>query len=231
MSLRQQIETNLHRVQQRIADACQRAGRSGDSVQLVAVTKYAQLPWVQTLVELGQTVLGESRPQQLSQRATELSGDISWHLIGHLQRNKVSLVLPIADVIHSVDSWRLLERVNQSARELGQHPRVLLEVNVSGEASKDGLSIHDVKSEASRLANYENVSIDGLMTMAPLVGEVEDTRPYFRSLRQLRDKLVEQSAGRHMLPYLSMGMSRDFEIAIEEGATFVRVGSDLFEGL
>jgi PLP dependent protein len=231
MSVHHQIEDNLGQVQQEIAAACTRSGRAIDSVQLVAVTKYAELPWVEALVDLGQVVLGESRPQQLAQRADELSNDIQWHLIGHLQRNKVGLIVPRVEMIHSVDSWRLLKRIDRTAQELDLKPKVLLEVNVSGEESKDGLTVEEVRSSWSETNELLNVDIQGFMTMAPAVEDAEEVRPFFRTLSQLRHDLGYESNKSDPLPHLSMGMSRDFGIAVEEGATLVRVGSSLYDGL
>lgn len=225
------LAENLRRIRERIEAACQRSGRSTSDVTLVAVTKYAELDWVRALVDLGVTDLGESRPQQLAARAAELPSAIRWHLIGHLQRNKVELVLPVAGRIHSVDSVRLLEAINKASQRLGSCARLLLEVNVSGEQSKDGFGPESLLEAWTTICQQHSVQIDGLMTMAPLTKTVEEARPIFRALRELRDRLATVPNGRWTLPDLSMGMSGDFEIAIEEGATLVRVGSSLFEGL
>lgn len=219
---------NLNRVRTEIADACRRAGRSSNEVKFVAVTKYAELAAVRRLVELGVVDLGESRPQQLTERADLLSTEIQWHFIGHLQRNKVKSVLPHAMLIHSVDGLRLLERISLVAEELSLRPRVLLEVNVSGEASKDGISIDELRSQWDVIQTVPNVEITGLMTMAPLADDPETARPVFCELRQLRDELAAQAAENVKLTELSMGMSGDFAVAIEEGATLIRIGSRLF---
>ena len=224
--LQDTIQANLTRIQSRIAAACERAGRSVDEVTLVAVTKYAEPQWVDALVSLGHTVLGESRPQQLARRAEAMSDSIEWHLIGHLQRNKVDLVLPVASLTHSVDSLRLLRRINDRSAVAERKAAVLLEVNVSGEESKDGFTADALRDAWSELAEFEYVDIRGLMTMAPLSEDPETPRMVFRRLRELRDELARAVS----LPELSMGMSRDFEVAIEEGATLVRVGSRLFDG-
>jgi pyridoxal phosphate enzyme (YggS family) len=222
---------NLRRIRDRMGAACARSGRPERDVTLVAVTKYAELDWVRRLVELGVSELGESRPQQLVSRAEQLPAHVHWHLIGHLQRNKVESILPATARIHSVDSVRLAEAINNAARKLELRPRLLLEVNVSGEQSKDGFVPADLLSAWPAILRLEFLSIDGLMTMAPLGDPVEAARPVFRSLRELRDHLVDASGGACHLPDLSMGMSGDFEVAIEEGATLVRIGSGLFEGL
>jgi pyridoxal phosphate enzyme (YggS family) len=238
-----QLAENVSAVQSEVAAACRRAGRAASEVTLVAVTKYAELDWVRGLIELGVLDLGESRPQQLVERADQLPGDVRWHLIGHLQRNKVKLVLPHCVLIHSVDSLRLLEKISAIAAELPPPnavsapadrttlPRVLLEVNVAGEASKDGFTPAELCSQWDALQRVPHVELAGLMTMAPLSDDPETARPVFRGLRQLRDELAARAAPQVKLTELSMGMSGDFTVAIEEGATLVRIGSRLFEGL
>ena len=226
-----QLRENLDRVHSSIAAACARAGRDPSEVRVVAVTKYAELEWVRGLVRLSQVRLGESRPQQLVERSDKLGAGIEWHLIGTLQRNKVRVVLPHVALIHSVDSLRLLERIDSVAAELNLRPRVLLQVNISGEASKQGLAADEVTADWSRFASHRQVEIAGLMTMAPLVENPGHARPSFRGLRELRDRLRRENRNDSLLPELSMGMSHDFEVAIEEGATLIRIGSLLFEGL
>jgi len=222
---------NLQRVRERIEAACARVGRSPGEVVLVAVTKYAELDWVRGLIELGVTDLGESRPQQLVARAEQFPAQIRWHQIGHLQRNKADILLPVAHQIHSVDSLRLIEHLAKSATRMGCRPRILLEVNVSGESSKDGFQVEQLLTAWPRILDHDSLTIDGLMTMAPQAEDPSAARPVFRGLRELRDRLRDASRGRCPLPDLSMGMSGDFEIGIEEGATLIRVGSSLFEGL
>lgn len=232
--LQSRLASNLAAVEERITSACARAGRPRDAVQLVAVIKYAAWDWVLGLVELGLRDFAENRPQQLAERAAQLSVErpglpVHWHLIGHLQRNKVRPVLPVAGLIHSVDSLRLLERIAQQAGELGLRPSVLLEVNVSGEGSKDGFTSADLRTSWSAIAAVENVEIRGLMTMAPESDDPAAARPTFSGLRLLRDELASRQDGLP-LAELSMGMSGDFETAVEEGATLIRIGSRLFEG-
>lgn len=230
-SMDDRLADNLQRVRLEIAAACDRAGRSPNEVTLVAVTKYAELDWVRRLIELGVRDLAESRPQQFVERVGQLPSEIRWHFIGHLQRNKVKPVLPRTMLLHSVDSLRLLERISEVAAEQSLRPRVLLEVNVSGEASKDGLPVAELTSQWDALQAVPNVDLVGLMTMAPLAADPAAARPVFRELRQLRDELMGRVASRVQLSELSMGMSGDFAVAIEEGATLVRIGSRLFEGL
>ncbi|MEI8380536.1 MAG: YggS family pyridoxal phosphate-dependent enzyme [Planctomycetota bacterium] len=225
------LTANIRRIRARIAAACARVGRDVQDVTMVAVTKYADIESVRELVSLGVTEFGESRPQQLVSRSEQLPVSVHWHLIGHLQRNKIDMVLPAVSQIHSVDSVRLLESLNSSARKLGVRPRLLLEVNVSGETSKDGFAPSDLLAAWLTISELESVEVGGLMTMAPHSEDLTDVRRVFRELRELRDRLAMESGGTRSLPDLSMGMSGDFEIAIEEGATIVRIGSSLFEGI
>jgi hypothetical protein len=234
---------NLRAVEERMAKACRRAGRDQGSVALVAVTKAARPEWIPALVQLGVTQLGENRPQQLAQRAAALRLDAQWHLVGHLQRNKVRLVLPHAAMIHSVDSRRLLEAIDRVAAELKLRPRVLLEVNLSREPQKHGFAPEQLLAEIGALASFRNVSIEGLMTMPAWSEDPQQARPVFRELRALRDLLRERlrdqrpaQRGPHEPPSpplneLSMGMTADFDVAIEEGATLVRIGTALWQGL
>lgn len=224
------VSTNVAEVRDRIRSACERSGRDVSSVEMIAVTKYAELDWIAPLPELGVTSFGESRPQQLVERAP-LYPEVDWHLVGHLQRNKVRRTLPEARWIHSVDSLRLLEAIDRVAGEEKLQPRILLEVNVSGEASKDGFAPEEVRSEWSRIASCRDVTVGGLMTMPAHVDEEAEQRAAFRTLRELRDELRDRSHGELSLEELSMGTSHDFPAAILEGATMIRVGRTLFRGL
>lgn len=229
-STESQIAENYERVRQQVTAACRRAGRAESEVTLVAVTKYAEMEWVQALLQLGAKDFGESRPQQLAERVPLLPNGIRWHLIGPLQRNKVRATLPLVSLIHSVESVRLLDRIDRIAAELERRPRVLLEVNVSGEETKHGFSPRALEDAWERMLAFEYVRIEGLMTMAPFSDDPEEARPVFAELRELRDRLTSRSSGT-ALRELSMGMSNDFTVAIEEGATLVRIGSSLFEGV
>jgi pyridoxal phosphate enzyme (YggS family) len=229
--VRNRINENLAIIQERVAHACERAGRSTRDVTLVCVTKYAKLEWIQELVSLGVHDLGEARPQQLVLRAPQFPPEIRWHLIGHLQRNKAEDVLPVAHLIHSVDSLRLFDHISKSSQNLPRRPSILIEVNVSREPSKDGFRPEDLLSAWARMRTCESLEISGLMTMAPLGENAEAARPFFQKLQELRDRLRIESEGRWTLNDLSMGMSGDFEVGIEEGATIIRIGSRLFEGL
>lgn len=223
----QQFKENLANVNQRIADAARRSGRTAADVQLVAVSKYVDAAMTGLLIEAGADVLGENRPQSLDEKYQKIgSPDVRWHLIGHLQRNKVKKVLPQAALIHSVDSIRLIDAIEKSAADQGLVAEVLLEANVSGESAKHGFSPDEVAAALEHANSLSSIKVTGLMCMAGLASNSDDVRSEFASLRQLRDQLSSAD-----LVHLSMGMSGDFEIAIEEGATLVRVGSTLFKGL
>jgi len=223
------IAERLAEVRQRIAAAAARSGRPASAVRLVAVTKYVGPEEIARLVVEGCLELGESRPQQLWDRAAVLPDPhIHWHLIGHLQRNKVRRTLPLISWLHSGDSWRLLQAVDEIARELGLVIPTLLEVNISGEASKHGFAPAEIAPLLPEIAQLQGIQVRGLMTIASLAGDLEDARREFAALRALRDQLRSHCPETIQLDELSMGMSRDFEQAIEEGATMVRVGSCLF---
>ena len=227
------IQSNLARVQQQIADAAAEAGRTADDIQLVGVTKYVDAIAAQALYDAGCQQLGESRPQHLAEKAEALADvPIQWHMIGHLQRNKVRRVLPIVSLIHSGDSHRLLEAIDRIADEenLGSI-RTLIEVNVSGEGAKHGFAPVEVKPALERIVELERVQVVGLMCMAGRGSAGDEPRRYFAALRTLRDELLPDCPSRVSLSELSMGMSGDFVAAIQEGATIVRVGSALFEGV
>ena len=232
------VRQNLAAVQSRVATACARTGRNPAEVQLVAVTKYAQPAWIEAVLACGVRHLAENRPQQLEQRSAIYPPDVVWHLIGHLQRNKVRKVVPIARWIHSVDSVRLMQTLDQVAGELGVRPQVLLEVNISGEQQKDGFDPAELRASWNEISGCRSLDLVGLMTMAPFSDDAEQARPVFQGLRALRDELAtrtltlgaEKNNG-FALPHLSMGMTGDFEIAIEEGATLIRIGSALWDGL
>lgn len=226
------IAENLLRVRQQMASAAQRSGRSAEDVTLVAVTKYVSADLARAVVEAGCTHLAESRPQELWSKSAELeSSKVSWHLIGHLQRNKLRRTLPLVAMLHSVDSARLLSAIEAEAALSGHVAQVLLEVNISGDVTKTGLAPAELAGVIERAAPLRHVRVQGLMGMASLVGGVATARRDFVRLRQLRDRLLADCPAEVSLAELSMGMSDDFEAAIEEGATIVRIGSALFEGV
>jgi hypothetical protein len=223
------IAQNVVEVRQRIAAAAARGGRAAGEVTLVAVSKYVGMAEIRALLEAGCTELGESRPQQLWQRAEVLAGaDVHWHLIGHLQRNKVRRTVPLAAMIHSADSPELIAAIDQAATACALRIPILLEVNVSGETAKHGFAPAALDPLLETLPGYRGVEVRGLMGMAALEGGLEAARRDFAALRALRDRLLGRVPEGVSLRELSMGMSGDYEVAIEEGATLVRVGSALF---
>jgi PLP dependent protein len=227
------ISDNVRAVQVRIARAAERAGRDPASIRLVAVTKYVGTLAARALIQAGCQDLGESRPQELWEKATALRDlPVRWHLVGHLQRNKVRRSLPVLHRLHSADSLRLLTEIDHAAADTQSTAcRVLLEVNVSGDQAKHGLLPHELRGLLGQLADLQHVRVDGLMTMAALDRPGDAARIDFRKLRELQQECAPHCPDNVRLDELSMGMSGDFEQAIEEGATIVRVGSALFAGL
>ena len=217
----------LDEVRGNITAACARARRDPAEVEIIAVTKTHGAEVVKEAWDAGLRIVGENKVQEAAwKKPASVTGPM-WHLIGHLQSNKVRHALELFDFIHSVDSVKLADRINLIADEMGVSPRILLEVNVSGEKSKSGMTPESVESTLRHIAEAcPRVTVEGLMTMAPFSENPEDARPYFRRLRELRDGL-EQKLGMR-LPRLSMGMSGDYEVAVEEGATWVRLGTVLF---
>lgn len=228
--LLQRIADNVAAIRQRIAAAAARSGRRADDVQLVAVTKYVGAAEVEALLAAGCRDFGESRPQELWDKAAHFSSrPLRWHMIGHLQRNKARRTMSHVALLHSGDSQRLLEAVDQWAHEANRPRDVLLEVNISGDTAKHGFAPHELEPALPPLARLRQVRIRGLMAMSGLEGTADDARQDFARLRQLRDRLLRVCPPEISLQELSMGMSGDFEAAIEEGATLVRIGSALFE--
>ena len=220
----------LEAIRTRVQAACGRVGRSPESVTLIGVTKTVGHEVAQALVDLGVADLGENRPQELWRKSDLVSG-ARWHVIGHLQRNKVERTVGLSSLIHSVDSERLLEAIEAEAKRIGKQTAVLLEVNCSGEDAKHGFTPEAVLAFTSNLKPLHFVRIEGLMTMAALADDPEAARPAFRRLAGLQKELRQVLGDQHPLNQLSMGMSGDFEVAIEEGATHIRLGTVLVGGL
>jgi len=220
------IAENLERVREQIAQAAARAGRVAEEIELVAITKTHPAEKVREAIEAGQALFGESRVQEARAKIPELPSNLRWHFVGHLQKNKIRHALPLFEMIHSVDSLNVAQDINRIAGEQGMHPRVLLEVNVAGEGSKFGFSPDKLRDQMEELLALPRLSILGLMTIPPLAEEAEASRKYFVQLRELRDRL--QTEFHVDLAQLSMGMTEDFAVAVEEGATLVRVGTAIF---
>ena len=247
------LHHNLAQVRQNIAAACARVGRQPSEICLVAVTKYVDLPIIRELLLAGVADLGENRVQQLSRRAEALGARLDgwpepvaaaggsgtapappaprWHMIGHLQRNKVRQVLRHVRIIHSLDSLRLAAEVDRVAAELDARVDALVEVNVSGEQSKSGVPAAEAEALIEGLRDRPRIRLRGLMTMAPFDPDPEHARPFFAELREMAAGLRQRGVVGPEFVHLSMGMTQDYTVAIEEGATLVRVGSALFEGL
>ena len=229
-SLNDSITDNIDLIRERIARAAQRAGRSVDEITLMAVSKTVQPDRIREAYQAGIRVFGENQVQEFAAKAPALrnldAGE--WHLIGHLQSNKSSRAAELFASIDSLDSLRLAPRLNNSAHDLGKNLKTLVEVNIGGEASKHGVlpDSLELKELLKRSAELNHIEICGLMTIPPFTDDPEGARPYFRRLRQLRDELARSSGLR--LGTLSMGMSHDFEVAIEEGSTCVRIGTAIF---
>jgi pyridoxal phosphate enzyme (YggS family) len=228
LPLRDFLSRRLDAVEARIRSACQKAGRQRSEITLVAVTKSVSASIAAHLPELGIVNLGESRPQELWRKAAQLPQTVRWHLIGHLQRNKIDKTLPLVRLIHSVDSLRLLEALEHEAATQERNVSVLLEVNASRELNKHGFAPAELPGMIHHIAGLHRVRVEGLMTMAVFEDDPEQCRATFAAVRELRDRLRKEST---LGPSLSMGMTNDFEVAIEEGATMIRIGSALFEGI
>lgn len=221
-----EIAENLALVRAAIADACHRAGREIDSVNLIAVSKTFSSDAIRDAIRCGQLHFGESRLQEAEPKIEELPASLRWHFIGRLQRNKVRKLLPLFGVIHSVDSIKLAAYTNEIAREIGLYPEVFLQVNIGGELSKGGVEPAEIEEAIESVLKLDRLGIEGLMCIPPPVADPELSRGSFVALREMRDAMELKFGVK--LPSLSMGMSHDFEIAIEEGATHVRVGSAIF---
>jgi PLP dependent protein len=220
------VSENLERVREQIARAAAKSSRAADDVELVAITKTHPAEKVREAIEAGQTLFGESRVQEARAKIPELPSSLRWHFVGHLQKNKIRHALPLFEMLHSADSLSLAQEMNRLAEEEGMHPRVLLEVNLAGEGSKFGFAPNTLREQMEELLALSRLSILGLMCIPPIAEEAEASRKYFVQLRELRDRL--QTEFLVDLAQLSMGMTQDYAIAVEEGATLVRVGTAIF---
>jgi pyridoxal phosphate enzyme (YggS family) len=221
------MESNLEKVHERICLACEACGRSAEDVELVAVSKRKPVEALREALAAGQLLFGENRIQEVMVKQPEMPGSLRWHLIGHLQSNKVKQAIHCRfELIHSVDSLKILQALDAEAGEQGFMQAVLIQVNVSGEASKQGVSPEDLPELLEVANGCRNLDIQGLMTIPPFTIDPEEAAPHFARLRELQE--ASRASSGFELPHLSMGMSHDLEVAIREGATFVRVGTDIF---
>lgn len=222
------IADNLKSVRQRIARCCEKTGASAKDVELVCVTKEAPVTQIEEALVLGVTILGENRVQDAVLKRGAIGDKAAWHLIGHLQTNKARDAVRIFSLIHSIDSARLAREIDKYAARIGKIQDVLVQVNVSGEESKFGVEPPKVFDLLKEIVSCPNIRIRGLMTIAPEADNPEAARPYFRALRELRDKINEVRCAKYDVRILSMGMTNDFEVAIEEGSNMVRIGRAIF---
>lgn len=222
------LKENLIQVEEKINAACQRSGRSRNEVTLIAVSKTKPIPMLAEIYEEGVRDFGENKVQEILEKHDVLPNDIKWHMIGHLQRNKVKAVIDKVSLIHSVDSFRLAEEINIQAKKINITVPILVQVNIAGEDTKFGITKEDAIALVEQIAELDNLRIQGLMTIAPLVNDPEDNRQYFRGIRQLSVDIRNKNIDNVCMDILSMGMTGDYEVAIEEGATMVRVGTGIF---
>jgi len=219
------VKENLLRVKERIERAAQKAGRDPKEIKLVAVSKTVEVARIKEAIEAGVSILGENYVQEAQKKIEALGGPVSWHFIGHLQSNKARYAVRLFDVIHSIDSIPLAEELNRRVEQPDRVIKVMIEVNLSKEATKFGTDEERVLNLAKRIQTLKHLSLEGLMTMPPYFDSPEMSRPYYVALRELKERMTKEGTP---LKELSMGMSNDFEIAIEEGATYVRVGTAIF---
>lgn len=222
------LKENLANVEKNIEQACKNAGRSRDEVILIAVSKTKPVEMLQEIYDENIRDFGENKVQELCSKMEQLPSDIRWHMIGHLQRNKVKYIVGKVELIHSVDTYRLAEEINIQAKKQNVIVPILVEVNIAHEESKFGISAEDAILLVEEISKLENIRIKGLMTIAPYVENPEDNRLYFRKIKQLSVDITNKNIDNVFMEILSMGMTGDYMVAIEEGATMVRVGTGIF---
>ena len=222
------LKENLEKVEENIQAACDRAGRKRDEVTLIAVSKTKPVEMLQEAYDLGVRINGENKAQELASKYEVLPKDIHWHMIGHMQRNKVKYIIDKVDLIHSVDSVRLAETIDKEAAKKGIVVNVLLEVNMAKEDTKFGLMPEEVMDFIHEIVRFQHIKVQGLMTIAPFVENPEENRIHFANLRKLSVDIAKEKVDNVNMSILSMGMTNDFEVAIEEGATMVRIGTAIF---
>jgi len=222
------VAENFTVVMARIVSAAKRAGRDPSSIRLVVVTKTIERGRIREAVAAGAAILGENRVQEAKEKVEALGRIASWHLIGHLQSNKAKYAVKLFELIHSVDNLELAAEIDRQAAKIGKVQDILIEVNIAGEASKAGMAVREAPALVREAARLKNISIRGLMTMPPYSENPDDSRPFFAVLRELAETIGKEKIPSVSMQVLSMGMSGDFEVAIEEGATLVRVGTAIF---
>ena len=222
------VRENIARIRNTIADAASRSGRKASDVRLMAVTKTVDDDRIMEAIEAGVDIIGESYVQEAKRKIEKMGRSLEWHMIGYLQSNKAKYAVRLFDMIHSVDRMDLALELDRRSKALSLVMKVLIEVNISGEETKSGVPYKEVVQLIRDISALNNISIQGLMTMPPWFDDPEDARPYFVALRELRDKIIAERINRVEMRELSMGMSGDYEVAVEEGSTIVRVGRSIF---
>lgn len=222
------IKENLKQVEENIIKACEKAGRRRDEVTLIAVSKTKPVSLIEEAYDEGERNFGENKVQEINEKYPVMPKDINWHLIGHLQRNKVKYIIGKVKLIHSVDSIRLAEQIQNEAAKAGTHMDILIQVNVAEEDTKFGLKADDTENIIREIAKFPNIHIKGLMTIAPYTDNPESNRQFFKKLKQLSVDIKSKNIDNVTMDCLSMGMTGDYQVAIEEGATLVRVGTGIF---
>jgi hypothetical protein len=222
------IKNNLEIINEKIKKAALKANRNPQEIKLVAVTKTATIEQIKEAISVGVKIIGENKVQEAKEKYQILSADIEWHLVGHLQTNKVKYAVEIFDLIHSVDSIKLAKEIDRRSLQFGMITNVLVEVNVSGEETKYGIKPEEVEPFLKEISEFSRTRVRGLMTIAPIAEDKEEVRPYFRKLRELFKEIKSKNIKNIKMDYLSMGMTEDFEVAVEEGANMVRIGRGIF---
>ena len=222
------LAENLKQVEENIEKACQRAGRKREEVTLIAVSKTKPVSMLSEIYDYGVRDFGENKVQEICEKRDLLPSDIRWHMIGHLQRNKVKYIIKDTALIHSVDSYRLAEEINIQAKKIRRIVPILIEVNIAEESSKFGIAANEALQLAEEISRLDNLRIQGLMTIAPYTENPEENRPYFKKIRELSVDIKRENIDNVSMDVLSMGMTGDYMTAIEEGATIVRVGTGIF---
>jgi pyridoxal phosphate enzyme (YggS family) len=222
------IQENIEKIRENIAEAALRSGRSVSDVRLMGVTKTVDDARIMEAIEAGIDIVGENYVQEGKRKIEKMGKNIEWHMIGHLQSNKSKYAIKLFDLIHSVDRMSLARELDKRSGNAGLKTKILVEVNVSGEETKSGVQKEDALSLVKAIAGLQNLTVQGLMTMPPWFDNQEDARPFFVSLRELRDRIIEEKITGVEMKELSMGMSGDYRVAVEEGATIVRIGTAIF---
>lgn len=225
---RGEIAANVAAVQERIYAACERSGRDPSEVTLIAVSKTKPVSDIYAAMDAGMTCFGENKVQELTGKIDTIGDGVHWHMIGHLQKNKVKYIVGRVELIHSVDSVELAEKIQNEAEKKSVNVDILVEVNVAQEESKFGITTDEAIAMVEEIAKFPNIRIQGLMTIAPFTDDPEENRPYFRNLKKLAVDIKSKNIDNVTMSILSMGMTGDYEVAVEEGATMVRVGTGIF---